>query len=67
MRYINTKYFFQSVDVALLLTVSFPAFSTHEDVLQSYWWPDIALLGIFIGTFIIASYLVLLFYVKERR
>ncbi len=34
---------------------------------QSFWWPNIALLGIFFGTFTVASYLVLHFYVKEKR
>ncbi|KAI0342609.1 hypothetical protein BDW22DRAFT_1357055 [Trametopsis cervina] len=34
---------------------------------NSFWWPNIALLGIFIGTFIVSSYLVLHFYVKEKR
>ncbi|TFK93640.1 hypothetical protein K466DRAFT_537493 [Polyporus arcularius HHB13444] len=33
----------------------------------SFWWPNIALLGIFFGTFTISSYLVLHFYVKEKR
>ncbi|EJF64891.1 hypothetical protein DICSQDRAFT_159875 [Dichomitus squalens LYAD-421 SS1] len=33
----------------------------------SFWWPNIALLGIFFGTFTVASYLVLHFYVKEKR
>jgi hypothetical protein len=34
---------------------------------QAFWWPDISLLGIFFGTFTVLSYLVLHFYVKERR
>ncbi|KAI0833563.1 hypothetical protein BC628DRAFT_1527478 [Trametes gibbosa] len=34
---------------------------------ESFWWPNIALLGIFFGTFTIGSYLVLHFYVKEKR
>ncbi|CAL1717265.1 unnamed protein product [Somion occarium] len=33
----------------------------------SFWWPNIALLGIFFGTFTILSYLILHFYVKEKR
>ncbi|KAI0749625.1 hypothetical protein C8Q80DRAFT_1100288 [Daedaleopsis nitida] len=33
----------------------------------SFWWPNIALLGIFFGTFTVTSYLVLHFYVKEKR
>lgn len=35
--------------------------------LQSFWWPNIALLGIFFGTFTVLSFLVLHFYVKEKR
>jgi len=34
---------------------------------QSFWWPDIGSLGIFIGVFTIASYLMLHFYVREKR
>ncbi|CDO70642.1 hypothetical protein BN946_scf184756.g8 [Trametes cinnabarina] len=34
---------------------------------ESFWWPNIALLGIFFGTFTVLSYLVLHFYVKETR
>ncbi|KAI0783919.1 hypothetical protein BC629DRAFT_1582504 [Irpex lacteus] len=34
---------------------------------NSFWWPNVALLGIFFGVFTIASYLVLRFYVKEKR
>ncbi|KAI0661773.1 hypothetical protein C8Q70DRAFT_677116 [Cubamyces menziesii] len=34
---------------------------------ESFWWPNISLLGIFFGTFTVASYLVLHFYVKEKR
>ncbi|WWD00117.1 hypothetical protein V866_007025 [Kwoniella sp. B9012] len=34
---------------------------------QAFWWPDIALLGIVFAIFTVASYLVLEFFVKERR
>jgi len=34
---------------------------------NAYWWPDIAILGIEFGVFTILSYLILHFYVKERR
>ncbi|KAK7682498.1 hypothetical protein QCA50_014298 [Cerrena zonata] len=33
----------------------------------SFWWPNIALLGIFFGSFTVLSYLILHFYVKEKR
>ncbi|KAI0313645.1 hypothetical protein OF83DRAFT_1065122, partial [Amylostereum chailletii] len=34
---------------------------------QSFWWPNIALLGIFFVSFTAMSYIVLHFYVRERR
>ncbi|WVQ83751.1 hypothetical protein IAT38_005895 [Cryptococcus sp. DSM 104549] len=34
---------------------------------QAFWWPDISLLAIVFGIFTVASYLVLEFWVKERR
>jgi len=34
---------------------------------QSFWWPNISLLGIFFVVFTTASYLMLHFFVKERR
>ncbi|KAJ3835049.1 hypothetical protein EV361DRAFT_798215 [Lentinula raphanica] len=34
---------------------------------QSYWWPNIALLGIFFGIFTVGSFLTLHFFVKEKR
>ncbi|KAJ4490766.1 hypothetical protein J3R30DRAFT_3424942 [Lentinula aciculospora] len=34
---------------------------------QSFWWPNIALLGIFVGVFTVGSFLTLHFFVKEKR
>jgi hypothetical protein len=34
---------------------------------QSFWWPNISLLGIFFVTFTAASFVVLHVYVRERR
>ncbi|KAF8126962.1 hypothetical protein EV363DRAFT_1433839 [Boletus edulis] len=34
---------------------------------QSFWWPNISLLGIFFVTFTVASFLMLHFFVKEKR
>ncbi|EJU04900.1 hypothetical protein DACRYDRAFT_114221 [Dacryopinax primogenitus] len=34
---------------------------------NAYWWPDIAILGIEFGVFTILSYLILHYFVKERR
>lgn len=34
---------------------------------QAFWWPDIGLLAIFFGSMLIVSYLILHFYVKEKR
>ncbi|KAF9074158.1 hypothetical protein BDP27DRAFT_1444427 [Rhodocollybia butyracea] len=33
----------------------------------SFWWPNIALLGIFFGVFTVGSFLTLHFFVKEKR
>jgi hypothetical protein len=41
--------------------------STFGFSAQAFWWPDISLLGIFFGVFTALSYLLLHFYVKERR
>jgi len=34
---------------------------------QSFWWPNVALLGIFFGVFTTSSFLILHYYVKEKR
>ncbi|KAL4246441.1 ABC transporter domain-containing protein [Abortiporus biennis] len=34
---------------------------------QAFWWPDVSLLAIFFGSFTIISFLILHFYVKEKR
>lgn len=34
---------------------------------QAFWWPDISLLCIVFGVSLVASYLALQFFVKERR
>ncbi|THH03355.1 hypothetical protein EW146_g10457, partial [Bondarzewia mesenterica] len=34
---------------------------------QSFWWPNVSLLGIFFLSFTLISYIVLHFYVRERR
>jgi hypothetical protein len=34
---------------------------------QSFWWPNISLLGIFFVTFTASSFVVLHFFVRERR
>ncbi|GJJ08367.1 hypothetical protein Clacol_002581 [Clathrus columnatus] len=34
---------------------------------QSFWWPDISLLGIMFGVFTVASYILLHYYVAEQR
>ena len=34
---------------------------------QSFWWPNISLLGIFFVTFTASSFIVLHFFVRERR
>jgi hypothetical protein len=34
---------------------------------QAFWWPDTALLAITFGVFIVASFIVLEVFVKEKR
>lgn len=34
---------------------------------QSFWWPNISLLGFFFVSFTAASYMMLHFFVKEKR
>lgn len=47
-----------------MLTPVLSSFGFHA---QAFWWPDTALLAIVFGVFLLASYLVLEIYVKERR
>ncbi|CAK5268223.1 unnamed protein product [Mycena citricolor] len=64
LRYLHlteTKYGVElDVPAALILST----FGLHA---QSFWWPNTALLGIFFGVLITASYLTLQFFVKEKR
>lgn len=46
------------------LTAVLSSFGFHAD---AFWWPDTALLAIVFGSFLLASYLVLELFVKERR
>ncbi len=47
-----------------MLTPVLSSFGFHA---QAFWWPDTALLAIVFGVFLLASYLVLEIFVKERR
>lgn len=53
--------------VIFLLTVLNSVLSSFGFHAQAFWWPDTALLVIVFGVFILASYLVLELFVKERR
>jgi hypothetical protein len=48
---------------ALISTV-LSSFGFHA---QAFWWPDISLLAIVFGMFLVASFLALEVFVKERR
>jgi hypothetical protein len=50
--------------VLVLMYIVLSSFGFHA---QAFWWPDTALLGIVFGVFTIASYLMLEFFVKEKR
>ncbi|TYJ51778.1 hypothetical protein B9479_007627 [Cryptococcus floricola] len=52
------------LDIQAPSATTLSSFGFHA---QAFWWPDAALLGIVFGTFTILSYLVLEFWVKERR
>jgi hypothetical protein len=54
----------ESPEYVAMLTPVLSSFGFHA---QAFWWPDTALLAIVFGVFLLASYLVLEIFVKERR
>lgn len=64
LRYLQLKENKYGVDIDVPAAAILSTFGLKA---QSFWWPNISLLGIFFGTFTISSYLVLHFYVKEKR
>ncbi|KAL6298547.1 hypothetical protein BKA93DRAFT_810707 [Sparassis latifolia] len=64
LRYLQLKQTKYGVDIDVPAATILSMFGLRA---QSFWWPNISLLGIFIGVFTVSSYLILHFYVKERR
>ncbi|OSX57659.1 hypothetical protein POSPLADRAFT_1185639 [Postia placenta MAD-698-R-SB12] len=64
LRYLQLKENKYGVDIDVPAAAILSTFGLKA---QSFWWPNISLLGIFFGTFTVSSYLVLHFYVKEKR
>lgn len=64
LRYLQLKEYKYGVELDVPAATILSIFGLRA---QSFWWPNISLLGIFIGVFTITSYAVLHLYVKERR
>lgn len=60
-------FFFLPKRLADLYNSCFTVLSSFGFHAQAFWWPDIALMAIVFGSFTVLSYLVLEFWVKERR
>ncbi|TFK49732.1 hypothetical protein OE88DRAFT_1713443 [Heliocybe sulcata] len=64
LRYLQLKEYKYGVELDVPAATILSVFGLRA---QSFWWPNISLLGIFIGVFTVASYIILHLYVKERR
>ncbi|KAH9949925.1 hypothetical protein B0H21DRAFT_725268 [Amylocystis lapponica] len=64
LRYLQLREFKYGVEIDVPAATILSMFGLRA---QSFWWPNISLLGIFFTVFTISSYLILHFYVKERR
>ncbi|KAJ2916380.1 hypothetical protein MD484_g4023, partial [Candolleomyces efflorescens] len=64
LRYLQLKEHKYGVDLDVPAATILSTFGLRS---QSFWWPNITLLGIFFVTFTTASFIILHFYVKERR
>ncbi|KAI0955797.1 hypothetical protein AcV7_006368 [Taiwanofungus camphoratus] len=64
LRYLQLREHKYGVDIEVPAAAILSTFGLQA---QSFWWPNIALLGIFFGVFTVASYLILHFFVKEKR
>jgi len=64
LRYLQLREFKYGVEIDVPAATILSMFGLRA---QSFWWPNISLLGIFFAVFTIMSYLILHFYVKERR
>jgi len=64
LRYLHLKEFRYGVELDVPAAMILSVFGLRA---QSFWWPNISLLGIFFVVFTSASYLTLHFFVKEKR
>ncbi|KZT23139.1 hypothetical protein NEOLEDRAFT_1096591 [Neolentinus lepideus HHB14362 ss-1] len=64
LRYLQLKEYKYGVELDVPAATVLSIFGLRA---QSFWWPNISLLGIFVGVFTVASYITLHLYVKERR
>ncbi|KAF8829784.1 hypothetical protein HHX47_DHR2000225 [Lentinula edodes] len=64
LQFLHTISFFHAAFEALAVNeLRYLSLKEHK----SFWWPNIALLGIFFGVFTVGSFLTLHFFVKEKR
>lgn len=64
LRYLQLKEHKYGVDLDIPAAAILSTFGFRS---QSFWFPNIALLGILFGSTLFASFLVLHFYVREKR
>lgn len=64
LRYLHLKEVKYGVELDVPAAMILSVFGLRA---QSFWWPNISLLGIFFVTFTVASFLTLHFFVKEKR
>ncbi|KIY72460.1 hypothetical protein CYLTODRAFT_486300 [Cylindrobasidium torrendii FP15055 ss-10] len=64
LRYLSLKEVKYGVELDVPAATILSVFGLKAD---AFWWPNIAALGIFFGVFTITSFLVLHFFVKEKR
>jgi len=64
LRYLQLKEVKYGVELDVPAATILSTFGLHA---QAFWFPDIALLGMFFVVFTIASYITLHFYVREKR
>ncbi|OCH89695.1 hypothetical protein OBBRIDRAFT_756218 [Obba rivulosa] len=64
LRYLQLKESKYGVDIDVPAATILSTFGLRA---QSFWWPNISLLAIFFGVFTFTSFLILHFYVKEKR
>ncbi|KAL0576839.1 FAD-dependent urate hydroxylase [Marasmius crinis-equi] len=64
LRYLSLKEVKYGVELDVPAATILSTFGLH---VQSFWWPNVSLLGIFCAVFTIFSFITLHYYVKEKR